>query len=96
MLTSKQRAFLRSLGNDLEPIFQIGKNGLSEELMKQLSSALEARELIKVRVLKNCQQTPQAAAEQSAQALGAELVQVIGRNFILYREAREEPRLELP
>lgn len=96
MLTSKQRAYLRGLGNELEPIFQIGKGGLSEELLNQLDAALEARELIKVRVLKNCLEEPKILAEEVAQALNGSVVQTIGRNFLLYRTASEDPMIELP
>ena len=96
MLTSKQRAYLRGLGNELEPIFQIGKGGLSEELLNQLDAALEARELIKVRVLKNCLEEPKILAEEVAQTLNGSVVQTIGRNFLLYRTASEDPRIELP
>lgn len=87
MLTSKQRAHLRSLSNEMEPIFQIGKGGLTEEIFKQLDNALTARGLIKVRVLKNCLDEPDVVAEEASQAIGAELVQRIGRNFVLFRES---------
>ncbi|NLJ74901.1 MAG: ribosome assembly RNA-binding protein YhbY [Firmicutes bacterium] len=96
MLTSKQRAYLRSLGNELEPVFQIGKGGLSDELINQLDAVLEARELIKVRVLKNCLQESDDLAEIIAQELDCDVVQKIGRNFLLYREAVEDPQIELP
>lgn len=96
MLTSKQRAYLRSLGNELEPVFQIGKGGLSDEIINQLDAVLEARELIKVRVLKNCLQESDDLAEVIAQELDCDVVQKIGRNFLLYREAVEDPQIELP
>ncbi len=96
MLTSKQRAYLRALGHKLDPIFQIGKAGLSGELLTQLDAALKARELIKVRVLKSCGADPAVLAEEVAQALDSDLVDKRGRNFLLYREAAEEPRLKLP
>ncbi|NLM68433.1 MAG: ribosome assembly RNA-binding protein YhbY [Firmicutes bacterium] len=86
MLTSKERARLRSLGNELEPIFQIGKGGVTDEIINQLDQALTARELIKVRVLKNSLEEPREAAEKISAATDSEVVQVIGRNFILYRE----------
>jgi RNA-binding protein len=95
MLTSKQRAYLRSLGNELEPVFQIGKGGLSEEILNQLDAVLEARELIKVRVLKSCLDDPGALADEIAAELGCDVVQKIGRIFLLYRPA-EEPRIQLP
>lgn len=96
MLTGKQRAYLRGLGNELDPIFQIGKGGLSDELINQLDDALEARELIKVRVLKNCLEDPRELADEIAHALTADVVQKIGNNFLLYREALEEPQIRLP
>lgn len=86
MLTSKERARLRSMGNELEPIFQIGKSGVTEEIINQLDQALTARELIKVRVLKNCPFEPEEVAQEVSEATGSELVQVIGRNFLIYRE----------
>lgn len=86
VLTSKERARLRSLGNELEPIFQIGKGGVTDEIINQLDQALTARELIKVRVLKNSLEEPREAAEKISAATDSEVVQVIGRNFILYRE----------
>lgn len=96
MLTSKQRAYLRGLGNELEPIFQIGKGGLSEEILNQLDAVLEARELIKVRVLKSCLDDSGALADEIARALDADVVQKIGKSFLLYREAIEKPQIELP
>ncbi len=96
MLTSKQRAYLRSLGNSMDPVFQIGKGGITEELITQLDNVLEKRELIKVRVLKNCPELPEELAEQAGHALNADVVQKIGRNFLLYRESLENVVLELP
>ena len=95
-MTSKQRAYLRSLGNALEPIFQIGKKGLSEELITELDAALEARELIKVRILKSCSADLRELAESVARSLAADLVQTIGNNFLIYREALEGRKIELP
>lgn len=96
MLTSKQRAYLRGLGNELEPIFQIGKAGLSEEIINQLDAAIEARELIKVRVLKSCLEDSEHLADEIAEALEAEVVQKIGKSFLLYREALEKRQIHLP
>ncbi|HHY09970.1 MAG TPA: ribosome assembly RNA-binding protein YhbY [Firmicutes bacterium] len=96
MLTSKQRAYLRGLGNELQPVFQIGKGGLSEELLQQLDAVLEARELIKIRALKSCPEQPQELAHQVADYLDGEIIQTIGRNFLLYRQALEEPQIRLP
>ena len=96
MLTSKQMAFLRSLGNELEPIIQVGKGGISDNLIQQVDDALEARELVKGRILKNAAEDVRDAAEYLAEATDAEVVQVIGNIFLLYRQRTEEPRIELP
>ena len=96
MLTSKQRAYLRGLGNELEPVFQIGKGGLSEEIINQLDAVLEARELIKVKVLKSCLEDAGELADEIASALDCDVIQKIGRSFLLYRAAMEEPQIELP
>jgi len=95
-MTSKQRAYLRGLANDYEPIVHVGKGGLSDALIKQADDALEARELIKGRVLETAPQTAREVADQVATAVGAETVQVIGRTFVLYRRRAEEPTIVLP
>lgn len=92
MLTGKQRATLRSLANDLDPIFQVGKGGISEEMCRQISNALEARELIKLTVLENSGYTAREAAEAIAEACGAEVVSVPGRRFVLWRESETKKR----
>ena len=92
-LTSKQRAQLRSLANSLDTILQIGKDGIGENLIKQADDALEARELIKGRVLdNNIDYDARAAAEELARATRSEVVQVIGSKFVLYRESHSKPR----
>lgn len=96
MLTGKQKRFLRAMGNEMEPIIQIGKGGINENVIQQVHEALEARELIKGRVLQNCLEEPKIVAQELAAASNAELVQVIGRNFLLYRKSQEKPRIELP
>ena len=95
MLTSKQRAYLRSLAANESAIMQIGKGGISENLKKTVSDALEARELIKLSVLENCDWSPREAAEELAQAVNADVVGVIGRKVILYRESKENKKIEL-
>lgn len=95
-MTSKQRAYLRGLANDYEPIVHVGKGGLSDALIKQADDALEARELIKGRVLETAPQTAREVADEVAKAVGAETVQVIGRTFVLYRRRAEEPTIVLP
>lgn len=96
LLNSKQRAFLRSKTNSEEPILHLGKGGLSEPLLRQAEDALAARELIKGKVLETAPFSSREAAEQVAQAVCAEVVQVIGRTFVLYRRNQKEPKIQLP
>ena len=92
-LTSKQRAQLRGLANSIDTIIHIGKDGIGENLIKQADDALEARELIKGRVLdNNIEYDARLAAEELAKATRAEVVQVIGSKFVLYRETHSKPR----
>ena len=95
MLTSKQRATLRSMANGIDTIFQIGKGGVTEEICRQLDAALEARELIKARVLPNSDFTAKEAANEIADSIGADVVGVIGSKFILYKESKENKRIEI-
>ena len=96
MITSKQRAYLRGLANDLPAIMQIGKGGLSENLLKTFSDALEAKELIKLHVLENSGETPKDMIAMLAEALDAEAVAVVGRKIVLYRASEKRPVIELP
>ncbi len=96
MLTGKQRSYLRALANDIEPIFQVGKGGINENMTKQLSEALEARELIKVNVLKNSLTGIKDACNQAAKDTDSEIVQIIGNKFVLYKESKENKVIELP
>ncbi len=91
-LTSKQRAQLRALANPLEPIVHIGKGNLGEELIRQANEALEARELIKCRVLETSDYTAREAAEALGRATRSEVVQVIGTKFILYRQSHKKDK----
>lgn len=93
MLTGKQRAFLRGKAATEQPIFQIGKGGVTEEIIKQLSNALEARELIKVRVLDNADEDPYTCANAIAPMLGADVVSVIGSKFVLYHKSEKKQRI---
>ena len=95
MLSSKQRAALRAMANTLDPIFQIGKGGVTEEICRQIDFALEARELIKVKVLQNSDYTSREAANEIADATGADVVSVIGSKFVLYKESKENKKIEL-
>ena len=94
-LSSKQRAYLRSLSNDLDVIVHIGKDGIGENLINTVGDALEARELIKLSVLDSCGETPRSAAEALAGATGATVVATIGRKLILYRESATRKTIEL-
>ena len=96
MLNSKQRAYLRSLAQNLDTIFQIGKGGIGEELCLQLSNALEARELIKIRVLESSGYSAKEAAEEIAAAIGADVAGTIGTKIILYRPSEKKRKIELP
>ncbi len=98
MITSKQRAYLRGLANGIDPIFQIGKGGVTEVLLAQLSDALEARELIKVHVLETAMLDIKEACNSVAASLGAEPVQAIGSKFTIYRACRkpQERKIVLP
>ncbi len=95
MLTSKQRAYLRSLAVHIDTIFQIGKGGVNENMTEQISNALEARELIKLRVLDNSGYTSREAAEEIAEIVGAEVIQTVGTRFVLYRESKKNKKIEL-
>lgn len=95
MLTSKQRAYLRSLSQNLDTIFQIGKGGITDEICKQIANALEARELIKARVLENSGYTAREAAEEIANAIECDVVSCVGTKFVLYKESVKKKRIEL-
>ena len=96
-MTTKQRAYLKGLAMTMEPIFQIGKNSMTPELTKATQEALDARELIKVSVLKNCADDPRALAELLAERTRAQVVQVIGKKIVLYKEGKDKnKRIQLP
>ncbi|MCL6587087.1 MAG: ribosome assembly RNA-binding protein YhbY [Anoxybacillus sp.] len=96
MLTGKQKRFLRAMAHHLKPIFQVGKGGVNANMVKQIADALEARELIKVSVLQNCEEAREVVAEQLAKGAGAELVQTIGNTIVLYKESKENKQIVLP
>jgi RNA-binding protein len=95
MLTSKQRAQLRGMANGYDTIFQIGKGGINDQLIKQIDEALTARELIKLRVLETSPVSSREAADETANKVGADVVQVIGTRFILYRESKDNKQIYL-
>lgn len=95
MLTSKERAKLRTLANPLETILQVGKGGISDALVKQVDDALRARELIKMRVLETAPAFAREIAHALAEQTGADVVQVIGTRFVLYRRNPKEPKIIL-
>ena len=95
-LNGKKRAFLRKMANELDPVFQVGKGGISEEMCLQIGNCLEARELIKLRVLENSGYTTREAAEEIAANVQADVVAVIGSRFVLYRESKTKKVIELP
>ena len=94
-LTSKERAYLRSLANTMEPIFQYGKGGITENYIRQIESALDARELIKITLLETADIDAKTLAAQLCEAAHCQSVQIIGRKIVLYREAREKDRRKI-
>ncbi len=95
MLTSKQRAYLRGIAQSYETIFQIGKGGISDNLIMQVNDALKKRELIKLRVLDNCELSSREAADQIAEKTSSDVVQVIGSRFVLFKRNPQEPVIDL-
>ncbi len=96
MLIGKQRAYLRSLANDMQPIFQIGKNGIEESFLKQVVDALEARELIKIKVLENSGFTAREASDFICSQIKCEGVQAIGSKLVLYKRSSKNPKIQIP
>lgn len=96
MITTKQRAYLRGLANNLDPIFQIGKNGIEENFLKQVGEALEVRELIKIKVLENSGLDTREASDTICKAVGCEGIQAIGSKLVLFKQSRKNPKIELP
>ncbi len=89
-MTSKQRAYLKSLASKLDTIFQIGKGGISEEICFQLNNALEARELIKIKLLETCPDPIKTVASEISEKTGAEIVQTIGTKIVLFKTSTNE------
>ena len=94
-MTSKQRAYLKGLAMNIDPVFQIGKSSIRPEITAAIAEALEARELIKITVLKNCLDDGNAIAATLAERTHSEVVQVIGRKIVLYKPAKEEKKRKI-
>lgn len=95
MLNSKQRAKLRSIASQTQTIFQIGKGGVTQEVITQVTDALKARELIKLKVLENAPVFAREAAQELAEKTGCEVVTVIGTKIVLYKRNEKQPKIEL-
>ncbi len=95
-MTSKQRAYLKGLAMNIDPVFQIGKSGLTPEVTEAVREAFNKRELIKLTVLKNCLEDSGEMADVLAERTGSMVVQVIGKRIILYKESKDHKKIELP
>ena len=95
-LTSKQRAYLKGLAQKIDPIFQIGKNGVTPEVTEAIALALEARELIKISILNNCLEDPRDICEKLSERTHSIPVQIIGKKIVLYKPAKENRKIMLP
>ena len=95
-MTSKQRAYLKSLAMKLDPVFNVGKSSITPEFTEAISEVLETRELIKISVLKNCLDEPKEIAEVLAERTRSQVIQVIGKKIVLYKESRDHKKIELP
>lgn len=95
-MTSKQRAYLRSMANTIDAIFQVGKSGIVPEMTNSINDALEARELIKITVLNNCIEDIKTIANIISERTHSEIVQVIGRKIVLYKQSKDKQVIELP
>lgn len=95
-MTSKQRAYLKSLAMTMDPIYQVGKASLTPEIIVGIREAIDKRELIKVSVLKNCADDPREIADMIAERTRSQVVQVIGKKIVLYKESKDHKKIELP
>ena len=95
-LTSKQRAYLKGLASTMDPLFQIGKGSVTPEVIEAIAEAFNNRELVKIAVLKNCMDDPRAIAEVVAERTRSQVVQVIGKKFVLYKPDKKNPKIILP
>ncbi len=94
-MTSKQRAYLKSLANNLNPVFQVGKSSLTPEFTKGIEEAFNTRELLKIAVLKNCFDDPNEIAQVVAERTHSQVVQVIGKKIVLYKESKDEKKKKI-
>ena len=95
-MTSKQRAYLKGLAMNIEPVFQVGKSGLTPEITEAVLEAFNTRELIKLAVLKNCLEDPKEIAAVIAERTHSQVVQVIGKRIVLYKENKDHKKINLP
>ena len=95
-MTSKQRAYLKSLAMKIDPVFRVGKDSISPELIEGVRESIDARELIKIAVLQNCMDDPKEVAQTLAERTRSEVVQVIGKKIVLYKESRDHKKIQLP
>ena len=95
-MTSKQRSYLKGLAMNLEPVFQIGKSSVTPENVEAISEVFNTRELVKISILKNCLDDPKEVANTVAERTRSQVVQVIGKNFVLYKPFKENPKIILP
>ncbi len=95
-MTSKQRAYLKGLAMNIEPVFQVGKSGLTPEITEAVLEAFNTRELIKLAVLKNCLEDPKEIAAVIAERIHSQVVQVIGKKIVLYKENKDHKKINLP
>lgn len=95
-MTSKQRAYLKGLAMKLDPVFNVGKSSITPEFTSAIAEVLETRELIKISVLKNCLDEPREIAEVLAERTHSQIVQVIGKKIVLYKESKDNKKIELP
>ena len=95
-MTSKQRSYLKELAMNLEPVFQIGKSSVTPENVEAISEVFNTRELVKISILKNCLDDPKEVANTVAERTRSQVVQVIGKKFVLYKPFKENPKIILP
>lgn len=95
-MTSKQRSYLKGLAMNIDPVFQIGKSGLTPEVTEAVGEAFNAKELIKISVLKNCLEDPKEIANMLGERTKSQVVQVIGKKIVLYKESKDHKKIELP